>query len=80
MQSSFSDGKFILSQLNFFMKGLIFVALGASFFNLYDLTRLLQRIKSIFLSFLLIEFIVVLLFFIQSGEPIYGPPQFGFIL
>ena len=30
--------------------------------------------------FLLIEFIVAFLFLIKSGESIYGPPQFGFVL
>ena len=42
--------------------------------------RLLQRIENILLSFLLMGFIIVFLFFIQSGESIYDPPQFRFIL
>ena len=32
------------------------------------------------LSFLLIEFILLFLFFIQSGESTYDPPRFRFIL
>ena len=32
------------------------------------------------LSFLLMEFIAAFLFFIQSGESIYDPPQFDFVL
>ena len=46
-QSSFSDEKFIPSQLYLFIKSLIFVILCRSFLFLQDLTRRLQRIEKI---------------------------------
>ena len=46
-QSSFSDEKFIPSQLYLFIKSLIFVTLCRSFLFLQDLIRRLQRIEKI---------------------------------
>ena len=79
-QSSFSDGKSIPSQLYLFIKGLIFVILCgffsiSSWFNV-TVTAYLKHL----LSFLLMGFIVVFSFFIQSTESVYDPPRFGFIL
>ena len=79
-QSFFSDGKLISSELYLFIKGLIFVVLSGFFLFLHDLTRLLQHIESIYYLFLLMRFIAAFLYFSQSGESIYDPPQFGFIL
>ena len=50
-QSFFSDGKFLSFQLYLFIKGLVFVILCRSFLFLYNLTRLLQRIESIYYLF-----------------------------
>ena len=76
-QLSCSDGKFIPSHLYVFIKGLIFVILSGLF--LYDLTRLLQRIESIFFFF--VDGIYSCnCFFVQSRKSTQNSPQFGLTL
>ena len=79
-QSSFTDVKFIPSNLYLLIKGFILLILCISFLLLQDLMRLLQHIESIYYIFLLIRFIVAFLFFIQSREYLYDPILLGFIL
>ena len=74
-QSSFSGRKCISSQLYLFITGPIFVILSecvsmSSWFN----TTVTAYWKHL-LSFLLIQYIVAFLFFIQSRESKYDPPH-----
>ena len=76
----FFYGKFIPSQLHLFIQGL-------TFFNSYGSFLISSWFNAIFtaywkhqFSFLLMEFIVAFLFFIQSRESIHDPPRFGFIM
>ena len=87
-QSSFSDGKFIPSQLCLFIKGLISLILSECFpisSWFHDLMLLLCYATVMLLlwkhlsSFLLMGFIVAFLFFIQSGESVYDLPCLKFI-
>ena len=72
-QSSFSDGKFILSHLYLFIKGLIFLIPSACFpISSWSNVTVPTYWKHL-LSSLLIGFIIAFLFFIQSGESIYDP-------
>ena len=68
-----------LSQLYLFIKGLMFVILYGSFLFLHKLRQLLQHIESI-CYLLLIGFFVTVFFFLQLGESIYDPPQYGLLL
>ena len=68
-QSSFSDGKFTPSHLYLFIKGLIFVVLSEFVLFLNNLTWLLHYTERIFLSFLLVKFIVA--FFLPNQENLY---------
>ena len=76
-QWSFSNGKFVTSQLYLFLEGLIFVVL-CGFFLFFNAT-VIAYWKHLS-SFLLMGFIVAFLFFIQSGESVYDPPWLGFTL
>ena len=62
-QSSFSDGKFIPSQLYLFIKGLIFVILCGSFFISLPCNVTVTVYRKHLLSFLLIGFIVAFFVF-----------------
>ena len=79
-QSFFSDGKFIPCQLHLFIKGLIFIILCRSLFISSWFNMTVTAYWKQLLYFLLMGFIVVFLFFIQSGESTYDSPQLGFIL
>ena len=79
-QSSFSDEKFIPSQLYLFIKSLIFVILCGSFFISSGFNPTVTMYWKNLLSFLLKRFIVAFFIFIQLGESMLEPPWFGFIL
>ena len=87
-QSSFSDGKFIPSQLCLFIKDLISLILSECFpisSWFHDLMLLLCYATVMLLlwkhlsSFLSMGFIVAFLFFIQSGESVYDLSCLTFI-
>ena len=79
-ESSFSDGKFIPSQLNVFMKGWIFGILCGFVFISSWFNATVTAYWEHLLSFSLIRFTVGYFFYIQSGESRYDPLSFGFIL
>ena len=72
LQSNIFDGDFILSQLDFFINGLI---LEIFTYFLHNLVQLLQHIE----TYSFFGFVVTFFFFIQSGEAIHEPPRLEFI-
>ena len=79
-QSSSSDGNFIHSHLNFFIKGLISFILCGSFLISSWFNATVTAYWKHLLSYSLMGFIAPFLFFIQPGGFLFHPLRFRFIL
>ena len=79
-ESSFSNGKYSFPVIIFIYKRFNFCYSFCIFFIFWWFNATVAVYWKHLLSFSLLGFIVAFLFFIQSGESIYNPPWFGFIL